>query len=261
MSDSPATAAVVPPPSPSSALAPRIEESGVPEIETRGVHVYGWGVRAWHWITTLCILVLVITGYLIGSPLPSISGQASEHFLFGTVRFLHFGAGMILAVGFAYRTGLAVVGGPLHREIFMPRVDKRSFRHDFWAEMKWYMFAKDEPNPEVGHNPIAQTSMFLLFTLPTAFLVVTGLALYGEGEGAGSVLDRWFGWVGPLLGGSQSMHTLHHLAMYAVVTFAIVHVYAVLRTDLMGGQSTMSVIVSGYRYFRGKGHFHDENAP
>jgi Ni/Fe-hydrogenase 1 B-type cytochrome subunit len=49
--------------------------------------------------------------------------------------------------------------------------------------------------------------------------------------------------------------------MWAIVTFVIVHVYAVVRADVMGGQSTTSVIVSGYRYFRGKGHFHDENAP
>ncbi len=57
------------------------------------------------------------------------------------------------------------------------------------------------------------------------------------------------------------MHTYHHLAMWAVVVFALVHAYAVVREDVMGGVSTVSVIVSGYRYFRGKGHFEDENAP
>jgi Ni/Fe-hydrogenase 1 B-type cytochrome subunit len=261
MAGSSLPSAPVPPLPPSSAVLPRIEESGVAEIETRGVHVYGWGLRTWHWVTTACILALAITGYLIGSPLPSIGGEASEHFAFGTIRFIHFGAGMVLAVGFLFRILLALVGGPLHREIFMPRVDKPRFRHDFVAEAKWYLFLRDEPNPEVGHNPIAQVSMFLLFTLPTLFMVVTGLSLYAEGEGQGTWLDRGFGWVGPALGGSQTMHTLHHLAMWAIVTFVIVHVYAVVRADVMGGQSTTSVIVSGYRYFRGKGHFHDENAP
>ena len=91
-------------------------------------------------------------------------------------------------------------------------------------------------------------------------MIVTGLALYGEGEGQGTMLANLFGWVGPLLGGSQQMHTFHHLAMWAIVVFSLVHVYAVMRADMMGGQSTVSVIVSGYRYFRGKGHFHDENA-
>jgi Ni/Fe-hydrogenase 1 B-type cytochrome subunit len=239
----------------------RIAESGVPEIETRGVYVYGWGIRVWHWMTVLCMAVLSVTGYLIGSPLPSIGGEASSHFAFGTVRFIHFAAGMILAVGFTWRVLLGIVGTPLHREIFMPRVDKPRFRRDFGAEMKWYFFMRGEPNPTVGHNPIAQLSMFSLFTLPTIFMIVSGLGLYAEGEGEGGRLDRYFGWVGPMLGGSQPMHTYHHLAMWAVLVFVLVHVYAVVREDVLGGMSTVSVIVSGFRYFRGKEHFEDENAP
>ena len=251
----------IPPPPESSAIAPQIEETGVPEIETRGVHVYGWGLRLWHWVTAGSIVMLAITGYLIGSPPPSIGGEASEHFMFGTIRFLHFAAGLTLAVGFIYRVALAITGGPLHREIFMPRVDRPRFRRDFIAEVRWYLFLRSEPHPAVGHNPIAQVVMFLLFTLPATFMIVTGLALYAEGQGQGTTLDRFFGWVGPALGGSQTMHTLHHLTMWAIVVFVIAHVYAVLREDVMGGQSTLSVIVSGYRYFRGKGHFHDGHEP
>jgi Ni/Fe-hydrogenase 1 B-type cytochrome subunit len=244
-------------PPPSQQLLPRIKESHVKEIETRGVHVYGWGLRTWHWLTAGCIVALVITGYLIGSPLPSIGGEASDHFMFGTVRFIHFAAGQVLAVAFLLRLLIAVTGNPLHREIFAPRIDKPRFRKDFVAELKWYMFLRREPNPAVGHNPIAVVVMFLAFTLPMIFMIVTGFALYAEGVGQGSTLDKLFGWVGPALGGSQPMHTYHHLTMYALVIFAIVHIYAVMREELLGGQSTLSVIVSGYRYFRGKGHFHD----
>ena len=249
----------IPPPE-SMAVLPRIKETGVPEIATRGVFVYGWGLRLWHWVTAGSIVVLAITGYLVGSP-PPIDGEASEHFMFGTIRFLHFAAGMTLSIGFLFRIALAFLGGPLHREIFMPRVDRPRFRRDFLAEVKWYFFLRKEPHPAVGHNPIAQVVMFALFTLPAAFMIVTGLSLYAEGQGQGSTLDRFFGWVGPALGGSQQMHTVHHLTMWAIVIFVIMHVYAVLREDVMGGQSTLSVIVSGYRYFRGKGHFHDGHEP
>ena len=249
---------IEPPPS-SAAVMPRIAESQLREIETRGVKVYGWGLRTWHWATAGSIVLLAATGYLIGSPLPSIGGEASDHFMFGTIRFLHFSAGMVLSVGFLFRVLLAAVGGPLHREIFMPRVDKPRFRHDFVTEAKWYMFLRSEPNPAIGHNPIAQIVMFTLFTLPALFMIVTGLSLYAEGAGQGTTLDALFGWVGPALGGSQPMHTYHHLTMWAIVVFIIVHVYAVVREDVLGGQSTLSVIVSGYRYFRGKGHFHDHD--
>jgi Ni/Fe-hydrogenase 1 B-type cytochrome subunit len=249
----------VEPPKPSTALLPRMEEARVHEIETRGVHVYNWGVRAWHWLTVGCLFALGITGYLIGSPLPSVGGEASENFGFGYVRFIHFAAGMVLAVGFLWRVGMTFFATPLHREIFLPRVDKPRFRHDLWAEMKWYMFLRKEPNPAVGHNPIAQLSMFFMFTLPTIFMIVTGLALYAQGAGEGTALDRLFGWVGPVLGGNQALHTYHHLMMWVIAAFTIVHIYAVVRADVMSGQSTISVIVGGYRYFRGKGHFHDED--
>ncbi len=35
------------------------------------VYVYEAPVRLWHWTNALCILVLIVTGYLIGSPLPA----------------------------------------------------------------------------------------------------------------------------------------------------------------------------------------------
>lgn len=261
--DSPAAPAVpsTPPvaPSPPSSREMLIRESRVKEIETRGVYVYGPLLRAWHWITVVCIVILVVTGYLIGAPPPSIGGEASDHFMFGTIRFLHFGSGLSLAVGFLFRIGYAIVGGSLLREIFLPRLDRKRFRRDLAAELKWYAFLRSEPNPAVGHNPAAQLIMLVFFTLPVTFMIVTGLALYAEGLGQGSALDRLFGWVGPMLGGSQQLHTFHHVTMWALVIFAILHIYAVMREDVLGGQSTLSVIVSGYRYFRGKGHFHDHH--
>ena len=51
-------------------------------------------MRIWHWVMALCMVVLAITGYLIGSPPPSLGGEASEHFMFGYIRFAHFAAGI-----------------------------------------------------------------------------------------------------------------------------------------------------------------------
>ena len=36
------------------------------------VYVYEAPLRLWHWITVACITVLCITGYFIGSPLPTM---------------------------------------------------------------------------------------------------------------------------------------------------------------------------------------------
>ena len=56
------------------------------------IYVYEAPVRLWHWITAASIVVLVVTGYFIGSPPPSLSGEASNHFLMGWIRYLHFAA-------------------------------------------------------------------------------------------------------------------------------------------------------------------------
>ncbi len=40
------------------------------------VYVYDAAMRLWHWVTALSIVVLCITGYFIGSPPPSVGGEA-----------------------------------------------------------------------------------------------------------------------------------------------------------------------------------------
>jgi Ni,Fe-hydrogenase I cytochrome b subunit len=60
------------------------------------VYVYEVPVRIWHWLTVLCFIVLGVTGYLIGSPLPAIGGEAVNHFLMGWIRMIHFSTAMIL---------------------------------------------------------------------------------------------------------------------------------------------------------------------
>jgi Ni/Fe-hydrogenase 1 B-type cytochrome subunit len=53
------------------------------------VYIYEAPVRLWHWVTMLAIFVLAATGYLIGSPLPAIGGEAYDHFMFGWIRMIH----------------------------------------------------------------------------------------------------------------------------------------------------------------------------
>ena len=58
-------------------------------------YVFEAPVRIWHWLTVLCMAVLMVTGYFIGKPLPSVSGEATYLFYMGYIRLIHFSAGMI----------------------------------------------------------------------------------------------------------------------------------------------------------------------
>jgi Ni/Fe-hydrogenase 1 B-type cytochrome subunit len=238
--------------SPSAAASATGTDEGavVTARSIKSVYVYEAPVRLWHWVNALAITVLCITGYFIGSPPPSMSGEASDHYLMGYIRFAHFAAAYIFVIGLLGRIYWAFVGNHHARELFTLPL----FSAAFWAEvltmLKWYAFLIPRPNRYVGHNPLARMAMFFMYFLLSLFMIVTGFALYGEGLGVGSWADRLFGWVIPLMGQSQDVHTWHHLGMWGLIVFVIFHVYAAIREDIMGRQSVVSTMISGHRTFK-----------
>jgi len=219
--------------------------------EEKAVYVYEAPVRLWHWINAMALVVLCGSGYLIGSPPPSVGGEASASYLFGYIRFAHFAAGYILIVGFAFRIYWAIVGNEHARQMFLPPLFSATFWKELVHEVRWYMMMVKEPLKYTGHNPLATLVMHFGFVWFSPFMIATGLALYGEGTGMGSWQYSLFSsWVIPLLGQSQNVHTLHHLGLWGVVVFVIIHIYAAVREDIMSRQSIISSMFSGWRTFR-----------
>jgi Ni/Fe-hydrogenase 1 B-type cytochrome subunit len=218
----------------------------------RSVYVYEAPVRLWHWVNALAITVLCVTGYFIGVPLPSLSGEASSHYLMGYIRFVHFAAGYVLAVGLLGRAYWALVGNHHARELFTLPITRRAYWREVFAMLAWYMFLRPRPNQYVGHNPMARLAMFFGYLVLTLFMICTGFALYGEGTLAGSWSHALFSsWVIPLFGGnSLTVHTWHRVGMWLMICFVIVHIYAAIREDIMGRQSIVSTMISGHRTFK-----------
>jgi Ni/Fe-hydrogenase 1 B-type cytochrome subunit len=214
------------------------------------VYVWELPVRIWHWVMVACMLVLVVTGYLIGAPLPSVGGEASDHYLFGYIRFAHFAAGWVFAVFFVMRVIWAFIGNRFARELFSVPLDM--LRVEWWRgafdQTLYYLFLKREARPWQGHNPLAAAGMFFMYVLGSIFMIVTGFALYGEGLGMGSWAFTLFtSWVMPLFGYSQNVHTLHHLGMWYLIAFTFVHLYMAVREDILSGETIVSTMVNGWR--------------
>ncbi len=215
------------------------------------IYVYEVPVRIWHWTNALAITVLAVTGYFIGSPPPSMgTGEAYDQFIFGYIRFTHFAAGYILAVAWIGRIYWAFVGNHHARELFYLPVWDRRWWQDLFTVVRWYLFLERQPKAFVGHNPLARLAMFFFFTLGVTFMIFTGFALYSEGAGQGSWQDALFGWVIPLFGQSQDVHTLHHLGMWWIIIFVIIHVYVAIREDIMSRTTIVSTMISGERTFK-----------
>ena len=224
--------------------------TGVPTVKRTAVYVYQTPVRIWHWVNALAITVLAITGYLIGSLLPSLPGEASDHYLMGNIRFLHFAAGYVFLVGFLFRLYWAVVGNRYSRQLFTLPFWRRGFWSELVHELRWYAFQEPEPRKYVGHNPLAHLFMVVIITVGGLVMMVTGFALYSEQTGLGSWQDELFGWVIPAVGQSQDVRMWHHWGMWVIVVFVMLHVYTAIREDIMSRQSLISTMISGWRMFK-----------
>ncbi|KRP93827.1 Ni/Fe hydrogenase 1 b-type cytochrome subunit [Bradyrhizobium yuanmingense] len=205
-------------------------------------------VRLWHWVNAAAILVLSSTGYLIGTGTPKMSGEASSNFLFGYIRFAHFTAGYVLSVGFLLRIYWALMGNAHAMQIFYVPLWRACFWREVYHEIHRYAFLTGNPERGLVHNRLAQLAMFFMFTQTITFLVVTGFALYGQGAGTDSWQYKAFGWVFSIWRNSHDVHTWHHLGLWVIVMFALVHIYAVIREDVMSHRSFSST-VSGERRF------------
>ena len=215
------------------------------------VFVYQSPVRLWHWVNAACILVLIVTGFLISYPPPSVPGEASDNFLFGYIRMVHFAAGQILTVAFLGRIYWAFVGNNHSRQIFLLPIWSGKWWNEIWHEIKWYAFFERTPKKYVGHNPLAQLAMFFLLIVPLVLQILTGFALYAEGQGTDTWWFVMFGWVFGVFGdNSMAVHTYHHLIMWVILIFTMVHIYVAVREDIMSRQSLISTMVSGWRYFK-----------
>jgi Ni/Fe-hydrogenase 1 B-type cytochrome subunit len=216
----------------------------------RAVYVWEAPVRLWHWVMALAMVALAVTGYFIGSPPPSVPGEASDHFLFGTIRFIHFAAAYIFAIFFALRVYWAFVGNRYAREIFA--VPLKMLDADWWKGLinqgLYYGFMRREGGRYEGHNPLAMAAMFFMYVLGTVFMICTGFALYGEGAGMASWQYKVFSsWLIPWFGGSQAVHTWHHLGMWYLIVFTLVHLYMVVREDVFSKDTVVSTMINGWR--------------
>jgi Ni/Fe-hydrogenase 1 B-type cytochrome subunit len=220
-------------------------------IQTPAIYVYELPVRVWHSLNALAIIVLAVTGYLIANPLASVGGEASEHFVMGYIRFAHFASAYLLVIGLLFRVYWAYAGNEHARQLFLPPLLSAKFWAGVWHELLWYSFIDKQPRKYVGHNPLALLVMHFVLVWGTLFMTVTGFALYGEGEGQGSWQYTLFSsWVIPLFGQSQDVHSWHHLVMWLIVCFVIIHIYVAVREDKVSRQSMLKTMATGWRTFK-----------
>jgi Ni/Fe-hydrogenase 1 B-type cytochrome subunit len=213
------------------------------------VKVYGPGLRLWHWLNALSVIILCLTGYFIGMPPPSMMGDTSTLYVMGWIRFFHLAAGYVFALLCVMRFWLIFVEGNITHHLFLPAIWKKSWMEGLRRQLLWNVL-RGKPPRYIGLNPLGNLFMLLMFVLPGALCVVTGLAMYAEVTGHDSWQYALFGWVTLMFGNTLDLHILHRLAMWIIVWFALIHIYIAVREDILSRQTVISTMLSGDRQYR-----------
>ncbi len=213
---------------------------------SKKIYVWELPVRLYHWLNALCVIVLAVTGYLIGNP-PALknASEASFGYWFGTVRFIHFVAAFVFFFNFVFRIYWGFVGNRFAKwDNFIP------LKKEQWKEML-HVLCLDvlqickKPLKSIGHNSLAGLTYFFTF-LAFLFQSITGFGMYAAMSHAW--LPNLFAWIVPLMGGDFAVRQWHHLMMWFFVIFSMIHVYLVFYHDYVEERGTISSMAGGWKF-------------
>ena len=206
-------------------------------------YIWELPVRWCHWINVLSIVILSVTGYLIGAPYSF--GRSASDFAMGWIRFAHFTAAYLFTVSLASRVLWSFVGNRYAgwREFFPFATVKG--REKMIRMLRYYMLIDREVPETVGHNPLATTAYTVLFAL-YILMITTGFSLYAQHD-PGGVMHKSLGFMYALFS-DQGMRLTHHFSMYLIFGFIVNHIYSAWLMDIKEHGSEVSSMFSGYKF-------------
>jgi Ni/Fe-hydrogenase 1 B-type cytochrome subunit len=221
------------------------------------VYVWEIPVRFYHWLNALAILVLCVTGYLIGTPLAIQRGrEAWACYWFGTARFIHFVAAFIFFFNFVFRLYWGFVGNRYagwKNFIIYRKAQLKEIKDVLAVDI---LQADNTPIETIGHNAMAGFTYFLTF-LAFLFQTLTGFALYAPMSH--SWFPKLFTWITAMLGGDFAVRQWHHAFMWFFILFAMVHIYLVFYHDYVEGRGEISSMGGGWKFI--EKDYHSEKKP
>ncbi len=212
------------------------------------IRVYAWEfpVRLTHWINVLCILTLSVTGFYIGNPFSH--AIRSEQWIMGWMRFIHFVAAYTFLMSMIVRLYWSLVGNRYASfKVWFPVTGRKIT--DLFDTIKFYLFLSRKPPYAVGHTALAGLAYLFVFAL-FFWQIFSGFALYNLVQ-EGTVWVILGGWLRGVMH-LQTIRLFHHLGMYVILAFAILHVYIGWYLDLKERNGLMGSIFSGYKFVTGK---------
>lgn len=233
--------------------------------QLRTYPVWDASVRWFHWINVLCVLGLSAVGVAILFDKELGVGNDGKVLL----KSVHVWIGYLFAVNLAWRLVWAFVGG-VHsrwREIL-------PFGRGYGAALRRYVIAlhAGEHPQYLGHNPLGRIAVTLLLLLLLT-QALTGLFLAGTDlfyPPIGAWITEWVAAPGvdpgTLVPYSPDMYDkdayaamralraplvrVHEYGFYALLVLVVVHIGAVVLTEVRGGGNLVSAMFTGKKIMR-----------
>ncbi|MCL5024760.1 MAG: Ni/Fe-hydrogenase, b-type cytochrome subunit [Nitrospirae bacterium] len=205
------------------------------------VYVWEFPVRLTHWLNFLSILVLAVTGLYVGSPF--LFAIHEDQFIMAQMRFAHFIAAYVFTASFLLRIYWMFAGNRFsHWDQFIPVSRERI--ENLFGTTAYYCFLREKCPHVIGHTGIAGATYLFMFLVFLAE-IITGFALYSQSH-VGVTWTIWGGWLLSVLNVGV-VRLIHHLIMYVIAVFVIVHVYISWHNDIAERTGLTSSIFSGYK--------------
>ena len=216
------------------------ELQGPEVVQRRMYYLFSPWLRLFHWIMVDSIIVLFVTGFLIGKPIEVLATEPSDTIMINYwVRNIHFLAAYAFCASFAFRIyGFIKNKG----DRLFPRVWEGHFYRELIDVALHYSLLRSKHKSYL-RNPMARCSYALLYFL-VAIEIGTGFAIYYMAN-PNSIPAHFFSWMIPLFEGEYALHLVHHYVAWFIVLFASGHLYMVTRAEFMDAESEVSSMFSG----------------
>lgn len=235
--------------------------------ELKAYDVWDAGTRWFHWVNALCVIALGAVGFVIlNAGALDISDDGKVE-----LKTVHVWIGYAFAVNLLWRIIWAFIGNPYARwRAILP-----GGKGYFHAAGRYVSaFVAGRPEQYLGHNPVGRLSVTLMLFL-LVVQAVTGLILAGT-DLFYPPFGHWIAqWVaapdvapGSLVPYAREMYdaaayedmrtirkpvVLTHLyGFYVLTALVVMHVAAVVATEIREGGSIISAMFTGRKILRGR---------
>jgi len=217
-------------------------------------------MRINHWVVAICMVAAVVTGLYIGHPYYQsfIADPAVDKYVMAWNRLIHFIVAIIFDVS-------SIIVAYLY---FFSRFEKAYKKlipngqniKEFMDVLVNLVTLNRVKKFDSSHGDSFNSVFFFVFHMMLLWMLFTGLQLYVHGLASGlSSIGSWWpsmlhlvtDWTVVVSGGTyMDVRLSHHYTMYAIIAWAMFHVYYQIWRTVFWKEGDINIVVGGSKFVK-----------